>query len=232
VLPKGLNKSVQGVNFEDIEVEMFDKDANGNGYYYNEPKLEDLGDGRFVYRVDALNSAEADYWTDWSTTLPMPLIVDQTNISQYGERKTLYFKKNSIVSGGTITISSNPDHVAYHSKSFVVSNTPIKGEIVYLPSQGAAPKSVPAGQFVTFTRLHDGSRIGSLTVKAVDEGNPMSEVYYELRMRAEYEFNWSNDPIEVMCSIDGKYYSTIIPDLKTLYNSPNRKITLNYVEGQ
>ena len=103
---------------------------------------------------------------------------------------------------------------------------------MYLPSQGATPKSVPAGQFVTFTRLHDGSRIGSLTVKAVDEGNSMSEVYYELRMRAEYEFNWSNDPIEVMCSIDGNYYSTIIPDLKTLYNSPNRKIMLNYVEGQ
>lgn len=232
VLPRGLNKSVAGVNFEDIEVEMFDKDANGNGYYYNEPKLEDLGNGRFVYRVDALNSAEADYWTDWSTTLPMPLIVDQTNISQYGERKTLYFKKNSIVSGGTITISANPDHVAYHSKSFEVSNTPIKGEILYLPLQGSALKSVPAGQFVSFTRVFDGSRIGSLTVKAVDENDPASDVYYELRMRAEYEFNWSNDPIEIMCSIDGKYYSTIIPDLKSLYNSPNRKITLTYVEGQ
>ena len=215
---------------------MFDKDSNGNGYYYHKPKLEDLGNGRFVYRVDALNSAEADHWTNWSSIASLPLIIDQT-IDPYGERKTIYFKKNSIVSGGTITISANPDQVTYHSKSFEVSNTPIKGEILYVPQQSngtstSTPQSVPAGQFVSFTRLHDGSRIGSLTVKAEDENNPMSEIYYELRMRAEYEFNWTNDPIEVMCSIDGKYYSTILPDLKTLYNSSNRQITLTYIEGQ
>lgn len=235
-LHKGMNKSVLGENFEDIMVEMFDKDAEGNGYYYSKPKLEDLGNGRFVYRVDALNSAEADYWTNWGSISALPLIIDQT-IDPYGERKTIYFKKNSIVSGGTITVSANPDQVTYHSKSFDVSNTPIKGDIVYLPMQGdgttaTTPLSVPAGQFVSFTRLYDGSRIGSLTVKAMDENDPMSAIYYELRMRAEYEFNWTNDPIEVMCSVDGKYYSTILPDLKTLYNSPNRQITLTYVEGQ
>ena len=235
-LHKGMNRSISGANFEDISVEMFNKDSNGNGYYYHKPKLEDLGNGRFVYRVDALNSAEADHWTNWSSIASLPLIIDQT-IDPYGERKTIYFKKNSIVSGGTITISANPDQVTYHSKSFEVSNTPIKGEILYVPQQSngtstSTPQSVPAGQFVSFTRLHDGSRIGSLTVKAEDENNPMSEIYYELRMRAEYEFNWTNDPIEVMCSIDGKYYSTTLPDLKTLYNSSNRQITLTYVEGQ
>ena len=235
-LHNGMNKSVSGENFEDIMVEMFDKDAEGNGYYYSKPKLEDLGNGRFVYRVDALNSAEADYWTNWGSIAALPLIIDQT-IDPYGERKTIYFKKNSIVSGGTITVSANPDQVTYHSKSFDVSNTPIKGDIVYLPMQSdgttaTTPLSVPAGQFVSFTRLYDGSRIGSLTVKAMDENDPMSAIYYELRMRAEYEFNWTNDPIEVMCSVDGKYYSTILPDLKTLYNSPNRQITLTYVEGQ
>ena len=91
---------------------------------------------------------------------------------------------------------------------------------------------MPAGQFVSFARVYDGSRIGTLTVKSTNEDAPDAPTYYELRLRAEYDFNWENDPIKLMCSIDGKYYSIELADLKTLYETPNKTIVLQYDEGQ
>ena len=222
-LASGLNKSVQGVDLSSIQVQMFDKDENDNGYFENKPKLEDLGNGRFVYRVDAYAADEAAYWTD-SSTLNQPLIL-RSGAQSYGERKTIYFKKKSIVSNGVITVSANPDHVTYHSKSFKVSSTPILGMIGYKVADGDIRK-VPAGQFVTFTRKFDGTRIGSLTVKSRDENLPDARTYYELLLRAEYEFYWENDPIEVMCSIDGVYYSAEISSLKDLWENMDKSIVL------
>ena len=233
-LEYGKNKSVgelkTGVNFEDIKVPMFDKKADGEGYIEEKPKLEDLGNGRFVYRVDASGDKESQYWTDFASKLNKPLITPPS--FGYGERKTLYFKKKSIVSQGTITISANPDHVTYHSKSFNISNAPIQGRIGYVPEGSSEPVQVPAGQFVSFARVYDGSRIGTLTVKSTNEDAPEAPTYYELRLRAEYDFNWVNDPIKLMCSIDGKYYSAELEDLATLYNTPNKTIVLKYDEGQ
>lgn len=232
-LEKGMNKSSNGSNknFEDILVEMFDKDANGVGYTENKPKLEDLGNGRFVYRVDAYNQKEYEHWTE------APKIEDEYyNFPLYGERKTIYFKKNSIVSAGEITISANPDHVTYHSKTFKVSNSPLAGAIEYYPvdendEESLIPVQVPFGQFVSFTRVADGSRIGSLTIKTEDEDDPDAATSYELRLRAEYDFEWTNDPIKVTTSIGGHYYSAILPDLKTLYNMPNHRISLKLDTG-
>ena len=202
--------------FEDQNVEMYDKDAIGNGYVVNKPKLEDLGNGRFVYRVDARSGYERGYWPN-----QYPLIKDGTRDKEYtkGDRKTIRFRKNSIVSQGNIVISANPDHVTYHSKTFVVSNQPIMGRIGYLPAGASEPVPVPAGQFVSFSRVLDDSRIGSLIVKAYNESNPTENTYYELRLRGEYEFRWTNDPIKVQMQVDGKFYSTIIPDLATLYSN-------------
>lgn len=218
-----------GDKFEDADVQMFEKDADGNGYVVKKKKLEDLGNGRFVYRVDAKYMYERGWWPG-----TQPLIKDSSKQSAAlnGDRKTLYFKKKSIVSQGAITISANPDHVTYHSKTFNISNTPIQGRIGYVPEGSSEPVMVPAGQFVSFARVYDGSRIGTLTVRSTNEDAPDAPTYYELRLRAEYDFNWENDPIKLMCSIDGKYYSIELADLKTLYETPNKTIVLQYDEGQ
>lgn len=217
-LEYGMNVTLDAFadKFEDLDVEMYDKDAFGNGYVVNKPKLEDLGNGRFVYRVDARSGYERGYWPN-----QYPLIKDGTRDKEYtkGDRKTIRFRKNSIVSQGNIVISANPDHVTYHSKTFVVSNQPIMGRIGYLPEGASEPVPVPADQFVSFSRVLDDSRIGSLIVKAYNESNPRENTYYELRLRGEYEFRWTNDPIKVQMQVDGKFYSTIIPDLATLYSN-------------
>ena len=229
-LEKGMNKSVgysqTGKNFEDIYVQMFDKKDDGTHYTESKPKLEDLGNGRFVYRVNDLNYAEYGYWGNEA-----PLIRDEYyNYELAGERKTIYFKKKSIVSSGQITISANPKHVTYHSKTFNVSSEPITGRIGYLPTGSVEPTMVPFEQFVSFTRIHDGGRIGSLTVKSTNESAPDAPTYYELRLRGEYEFYWENDPIQVMSQIDGIPYSATIPDLKTLWETPNKTIVLTPME--
>jgi hypothetical protein len=224
-LEYGMNKNLDSKNFEDIYIKMFDKHEDGTHYTENKPKLEDLGNGRFVYRVDAVNYKEYAHWSD------VPKIQDEYyNFPLYGERKTLYFKKKSIVSDGEITISANPDHVTYHSKTFNVSSAPIQGRIGYQPAGAVEPIQLPAAQFVSFTRIHDGARIGSLTVKSMNEDAPDAPTFYELRLRAEYEYYWENDPIQVMSQIEGKYYSAIIPDLKTLWESPNKTILLTPME--
>lgn len=214
--------------FEDLKVEMYDKDAFGNGYVVKKPKLEDLGNGRFVYRVDARSGYERGFWPN-----QYPLIKDGTRDKEYtkGDRKTIRFRKNSIVSQGNIVISANPDHVTFHSKTFVVSNQPIMGRIGYVLAEGGDPIPVPADQFVSFSRVLDDSRIGSLIVKAVNESNPTENTYYELRLRGEYEFRWENDPIKIQTQIGGKYYSTQIPDLKTLYNSTTIVLTADKQEA-
>ena len=205
-LVTGDNPSIEGE-----EVAMFEKNANGS-LPETIPKLQDLGDGRFVYRVDQDRTVEAGFWNGAS-----PLILDDAAVSQTGERKTIRFRTNSIVSSGDITISSDQEQVVYHSKTFKLSNTPMTGEILYKDSEGATPKPLPANQFVSFSRLYDGSRIGSMLIGA--DGN------YTLRLRREYEFYWRNDPIELVAHVDDgnpatdDYYYAQIQDLETLSES-------------
>ena len=199
-------------------VAMFEKNADGSlpSTIPQLPKLQDLGDGRFVYRVDPVRSVEAGFWNGQGTT---PLISDAKAASQAGERKTIRFRTNSIVSNGDIKISSNQEQVVYHSKTFKLTNTPMTGQIFY--SEGGTDKNpIPANQFVTFTRVYDGSRIGSMTITS--NGN------YSLRLRKEYEFYWRNDPIELIAHIDdgnpntkSDYYGVVVQDLATLSTSPN-----------
>ena len=229
-LEYGMNKDEHFEDiYEDVLVEMFDKNANGEGYTTKKPKLEDLGNGRFVYRVEASYARERGFWLGKKPLIKDEKVGDLVN----GDRKTIYFKKNSIVSNGTITISANPDHVTYHSKTFKVTNTPITGRLGYMPvdADGVAqdPQLVPAEHFVSFTRVYDGSRIGSLAVKEDPHGGRTT---FELRLRAEYDFNWENDPIKIQTQVDGQYYSATIRDLKTLYNmGDNRQIMLTLETG-
>ncbi len=196
------------------QVAMFEKNEDGSipTTITQKAKLEDLGNGRFVYRVDPVRATEASFWGNAT-----PKIADAKATSQVGERKTIVFRTNQIVSSGDIVISSNKDHVVYHTKKFRVTNIPITGEIKYneVTTNGTetTEKPVPAGQFIAFSRTYNGSRIGSMVINS--DGN------YELRLRKEYEFYWFNDPITIIASINGTYYSTQIADLKTLFDSPN-----------
>ena len=81
------------------------------------------------------------------------------------------------------------------------------------------PTTMPADQFVSVSRVYDDSRIGSLIVKAKNEFNLLENTYYELRLRGEYEFKWTNDPIKIQTQVDGKFYSITLPDLKYLYEN-------------
>ena len=213
-LAAGDNAALEGQT-----VKMFWKDDAGEYHFEEKPKLEDLGNGRFVYRVDPDRAKEAGFWTGKS-----PMIVDAKAASTDGERKTIVFRNKNIVSSGDLVVSANPDHVTFHSKTFAVSNTPIQGRIGYLPTDAVEPIPVPADQFVSFSRIFDDSRIGLLIVKAINENVPDSPTTYELRLRGEYEFYWENDPIKMQTQVDGHFYSIVIPDLKTLYS--NRTIIL------
>lgn len=198
--------------FEDLTVPMYDKDDKGNGSIQDKPKLEDLGNGRFVYRVHNNSGYESGYWRPGN----YPLILNGAQDKAYyqGERKTIRFRKKSVVSDGQIVISANPEHVTYHSKTFNVNNTPIKGRIGYIDENGIQ-QLVPAGQFVSFSRVLDDSRVGSLTV-VPDKNNPIL-TEFELRLRGEYDFRWADDPIKIQTQVDGKLYSTEISGIDELY---------------
>ena len=200
--------SGDNTNIEGKSVAMFEKNADGSlpATVASKAKLEDLGNGKFVYRVDPDRETERAFWNNSAVK-----IADATGANQAGERKTIIFETKDIVSTGNITISSNNDQVVYHSKTFRVSNTPITGIIKY----GTA--DVPAGQFISFTREFNGSRIGSMNV--TEDGK------YELKLRKEYEFYWINDPIKLITSIGGKYYSATIDSLEELYNNSNVVLT-------
>jgi hypothetical protein len=227
-LEKGDNKDVAyGKDFEDIEVNMFDKHSDGTHYVAKKPKLEDLGNGRFVYRVDSDPNTEASYWDNFTNDeSAKPKIEDQSaGMILWGDRKTIRFRKNSIVSSGKIVVSANPEHVTFHSKIFNINNKPIMGRIEYMKVDDdgnevqTEPTTMPADQFVSVSRVYDDSRIGSLIVKAKNEFNLLENTYYELRLRGEYEFKWTNDPIKIQTQVDGKFYSITLPDLKYLYEN-------------
>ena len=101
-----------------------------------------------------------------------------------------------------------------------MQNAPIEGQITYAASSSASGTNVPKGQFVSFIRVLDGSRIGSMVVG--DSGQ------YQLRLRKEYDFTWDgqDDKIKLYVQIGGKYYSASFANLKALYEARNVKLVL------
>ena len=118
--------------------------------------------GRFIYTVEADREAERNYGTNAIENIDNTTTI---SVNQNGERKTLPFITNSIVSAGDITISSNEKQVVYYSKTFRVTNRSITGTLRYAAADGV--KDVPVGAFVSFERVGNNSRIGSVTVTAV-----------------------------------------------------------------
>lgn len=135
-------------------------------------------------------------------------------------RVEVKFVTSEIVSSGEITISADPEAVSFKSKSFALQNAPIEGKMTYAASSSAAGTNVPKGQFVSFIRVLDGSRIGSMVVG--DNGQ------YQLRLRKEYDFTWDgqDDKVQLYIQIGGQYYSASFANLKALNEARDIKLVL------
>ncbi len=199
-----------------IKAPMLEKSANSSlsndKFHYDNTKE------CFVYKVASTRDGEK------SGDLPT-----QHNVAERrenGERKSLKFTTKDIVSEGQITISSNQEQVVYQSKTFNVQNSPISGNITYTEEDGTTTNALPNKAFVSFTRVNNSSRIGSIVVS-----NDGSSSTFELRLRKEYEFSWQNDEVQLYYSVpqdnylveDGKtykvtnYYTANYSSLSALY---------------
>ena len=139
------------------------------------------------------------------------------SVNQSGERKTLHFTTNSIVSAGDIVISSNEEKVVFYSKTFRVTNKSMTGNIYYEDESGTQ-KPIPAKAFVAFERVSNSSRIGAVTVTAGGQ--------YELRLRKEYTFDWYTHPVQFHYELDGKVYRRTYESLSKLFESQDVILTL------
>lgn len=166
--------------------------------------IEKLNDtGLYVYHVNKDRATEASAWGVAALQSPQ----------KAGERKVITFTTKEIVTEGDIIIYTDPEIVSYKTKSFNLTNAPIEGKITYGDNI-----NVPEGQFISFSREIDGSRIGSLTV--TEDGS------YQLRLRKEYEFTWDqNDPVKLFAKIGETYYIATYPNLATLFESPDIHLT-------
>ena len=145
---------------------------------------------------------------------------DTYTADQTGERKVIPFKTRNIVSAGDIVISSQQDEVRFYTKTFKLTNESITGAISYVPAGGTVT-TVPQRSFVPMERTYDGTRIGSMTIT--------SDGRYELRLRAEYDFNWNTDEIMFEYTAGGVHYSAKVESLEKLFT--NRDIVLAPTAG-
>ena len=164
--------------------------------------------GRVIYTVDASREVERSFF-EIDALAADGAVLDlfrkpiTGGVDQSGERKSIPFKTKDIVSAGDIKISSDESKVVYYSKTFTVQNTPIEGVLTY----GSSSAPVPAGTFVPFS-MNDGTRIGVVTVG--DNGE------FELKLRAEYKFDWNNTPVKFEAKIGGVEYKAEFSSLEAL----------------
>jgi len=214
-----------GTEFEIyIDAPMFELDATrlAASPVAGKIKEDPAKPGRFIYTVNADREAER------ASGAKAAAIKDNSQldvfrnplssaVNQNGERKVIPFKKKNIVSNGNITISSDESLVVYYTKTFRVTNTSITGNVKYGDTSSSLA-DVPVRSFVPMERTKDNTRIGSMTITA--DGR------YELRLRAEYDFNWYTDEISFEFSNGGKHYSQTINSLADLFDSPDLNLLL------
>ena len=186
-----------------IEAPMLDIDESRRGNLTAEKFYYDEAIEKFVYVVDADRTTEASFGSGNALTYT----------AGAGERKTLPFVTNKIVSSGDIVISAEPEKIIYHSKTFRLANSAITGVIKFGADEASA-QIIPASAFVPMERVSDNTRIGSVSVN--------SNGQYELRLRGEYNFNWYSDKIQFeYLADDGITYRAEVASLDALYNNPS-----------
>lgn len=182
--------------------------------------------GRFIYTVDADRDDERSYFPGSSAKITDNSRLDYlrkpiAGVNQNGERKTIRLKTKNIVSAGNIVISSQEEEVVFYKKTFRLNNASITGTIKFGENAGSMT-DVPARSFVPMETAKDGTRIGSMTIH--EDGK------YEIRLRAEYDFNWETDKITFEFLSDGKHYSTEVESVATLM-SGSRDLELLLTSG-
>ena len=158
---------------------------------------------RFVYTVDASREEERKFGVGAA------LITDGLATSQLGERKSLPFVTKGITTAGEIVMSSQNEICQFFEKRFKINNTLIEGAIKY--EVGGVATDIAASEFVSFAVERTGVRIGSMNITA--------NGHFTLNLRAEYEFTWSEDPIQLSYIKDGVVYEATYTSLEALYNS-------------
>lgn len=179
--------------------------------------------GRFIYTVDASRESERQYGSARAAVADNSTYtyLDRENsvtVDQSGERKVIPFRTKDIVSAGDIVISSQTDEVVFHEKVFKLTNKSVSGSIRYGESASSLA-AVPARSFVPMERTYDNTRIGSVTVTSAGT--------YELRLRAEYEFDWNTDEIMFEFTAGGKHYSAKVSSLAALVANPDLALMLS-----
>ena len=171
-----------------------------------------------------------DKWDEYYANHPNEhiFIKDGNNmkLNQEGERKLLPFVKKSIATKYDITISTNKEKIVFWDKTFDVKTENMKGILQYKDDQGVT-HPVPDDAFVAFVRLRTNARIGVVTLNPSTGGAGE----FELNLRYEYQFNWTDDPIDfyytdkktqkvynLNYTIDGK---PVAVDLAMLYSLLN-----------
>lgn len=153
-------------------------------------KFYEESEGIFVYQVDAKRETERTASENYGITpskVDNGKTYDNTTVNQAFERKILPFRTRSIVSEGNVIISSQKDVVVFNTDTITISNNLIKGKVSY--EKDGTSVSVPQNAFVSFERSRDGTRIGIMQM--------VSEGQYELRLRSEYSYSWTEDPIRI-----------------------------------
>ena len=185
--------------------------------------------GRFIYTVERLREKERAYgfapahnrdeatsgYDEYGRIVTMT--ADQT-----GERKSLPFKKKAIAVSGDIVISSQTEEVVFWEKRFSVDTRHFTGEIYYEKNGQQLP--IPKNAFVAFVRLSTGARIGVVTIH--EDG------VFELNLRDEYQFTWTDDPIDLYYTdADGVVYNFNYKDNNGVAKSVDLNLLYEHVHG-
>lgn len=184
--------------------------------------------GRYIYTVDRHREHERKFGDPSLTVANVDDAQIEFNkfgqkvtlngrIDQSGERKLLPFKKSSITAGGDITITTDKDAIVFWDKTFNVETTHIRGKIYYKNEQGQFP--VPHNAFVAFVRLRTGARIGVATI--YEDGK------FELNLREEYTYTWTDDPIDFYYTVQDANGNNITYNLNYEVDGVSRTVDLD-----
>ncbi|MBO7307739.1 MAG: hypothetical protein J6U59_06895 [Alistipes sp.] len=172
------------------------KENNGSGLNVDKLRRDPTTPGRFIYTVDRHRDHERTFGQNGLSVVnrdnsqeefnKFGMKVETAGINQTGERKSLPFVKNAITAGGDIHITTDKDRIVFWDKTFNVDTEHIEGTIYY--KKGNTQYPVPKDAFVAFVRLRTGARIGVVTIS--------QDGVFELNLREEYQFNWTDDSID------------------------------------
>ena len=200
---------------------------NGTGVAVDKLRSHPTIPGRYIYTVDRHREHEREFGDPSLTVANVDDAQIQFNkfgqkvavegsINQSGERKLLPFKKSTITAGGDITITTDKDAIVFWDKTFNVETSHIKGEIYYKNEQGQFP--VPHNAFVAFVRLRTGARIGVATI--YEDGK------FELNLREEYTYTWTDDPIDFYYTVQDAQGNNITYNLNYEVDGQSRTVDL------